>query len=98
MPGELVLLTARDCHMCAHGRAVLGELGVAWREVRDDDPAAAALASSAPPLRPVLFGTDGDVLAYGRLSSRRLRRDLERGPLHAIRGAGSSALHGTNGG
>ena len=78
----LVLLTAPDCHLCEHGRAVLDELadaGVcAWRGVESDSPEGRALAAGAPPLRPVLFDADGRVLGYGRLSKRRLQKTLSR--------------------
>ena len=93
MDGELVLLTAPDCHMCAHARQTLDELGLPWREVSEQSEDGAALAASAPPLRPVLFDGSGATVAYGRLSARRLRRDLERGRLHGIGGSRSPVLH-----
>jgi hypothetical protein len=72
----LVLLTAPDCHLCGHGREVLGELGSEWREVSDASEEGQRLAVAAPPLRPVLYAADGSVVAYGRLSLKRLRRQL----------------------
>lgn len=76
----LVLLTSRDCHLCAHGKEVLGDLAeeglLSWREVTSDSAEGQTLAAAAPPLRPVLFGAHGRVVAYGRLSARRLRRQL----------------------
>ena len=78
----LVLLTAADCHLCAHGRETLDalatELLLRWREVDADSEAGRLLAATAPPLRPVLLDADGAVIAYGRLSPRRLARDLRR--------------------
>lgn len=68
------LLTASDCHLCAHGRDVLDGLGADWREVGADSDEGRALAATAPPMRPVLFDSDGHVLAYGRLSEKRLRK------------------------
>ena len=77
---ELVLLTAPDCHLCAHGKEVLGELAdeglVSWREVGAESDEGRTLSATAPPLRPVLFGEDGRVVAYGRLSAKRLRRTV----------------------
>ena len=74
---DLVLLTARDCHLCAHGREVLDELAaegrLSWREVDAESDEGRALAAVAPPLRPVLYDADGRLLAYGRLSAKRLR-------------------------
>lgn len=75
----LVLLTAPGCHLCEHGKAVLEELGVAWRGVDAGSEEGRALAAVAPPMRPVLFTRDGGVLAYGRLSRRRLRKKLATG-------------------
>lgn len=76
----LTLLTAPDCHLCGHARNVLdglrADFGIAWREVSDESAEGRRLAAAAPPLRPVLFGGDGRTLAAGRLSSKRLRRDL----------------------
>ena len=76
---ELRLLTSPNCALCDHSKQVLGELAaegfVAWREVPIDSDEGARLAACAPPLRPVLF--DGErVAGYGRLSKRRLRRQL----------------------
>ena len=77
---ELALLTAQDCHLCAHGREVLDDLAaeglLSWREVSTTSPEGERLAAIAPPMRPVLFSDDGRVLGYGRLSQRRLRRTL----------------------
>ena len=72
----LTLLTAPDCHLCEHAKAVLGELGADWREVDSESPEGRMLAASAPPLRPVLYGAEGHVIAYGRLSLKRLRKQL----------------------
>ena len=80
---ELLLLTAPDCHLCEHAKGVLVQLGVRWREIDADGDEGRALAATAPPLRPVLFGADGRVLGYGRLSARRLRRQLAREGLAA---------------
>ena len=84
---ELVLLTAADCHLCEHGRGVLEEVDVDWREVADDSQEGELLAATAPPMRPVLFAGDGRVLAYGRFSVKRLRKQLR-----AIAPARSTAL------
>ena len=76
---RLVLVTAFDCHLCAHARDVLGRLGVAEsvREVDVESEDAKALADAGVLLSflPVLW--DGErVLGFGRLSERRLRREL----------------------
>lgn len=83
----VVLLTARDCHLCEHGMDVLDALAaeglLTWREVAADSEEGRALAATAPPLRPVLYDEDGRVLAYGRLSARRLRRMAPRAALRS---------------
>ncbi len=73
---QLVLLTAPDCHLCRHGRDVLNELGLPWREMADCSDDGRRLAATAPPLRPVLYEDTGRVIAWGRLSLKRLRKQL----------------------
>lgn len=81
----LTLLTAPNCHLCAHAREVLDSLAadglIRWRELDADSDDGSRLAAAVPPLRPVLLAADGHVLAYGRLSRRRLARDLARAQL-----------------
>jgi len=76
-----LLLTAPGCHLCDHGRQVLNSLAaeqlLTWREVDAGTDEGQNIAASAPPLRPVLYDPDGHVIAYGRLSARRLRRQQE---------------------
>jgi hypothetical protein len=72
----MVLLTAADCHLCEHAKGVLAELGLHWREVDADSDEGQRLASTAPPFRPVLCDSEGRLIAYGRLSRRRLRKQL----------------------
>jgi glutaredoxin len=75
---ELVYVTAEDCHFCEHGRAVLDELGVERAEIRADSEEAAALAAQGIPLSFMPVLTDGRrVIAYGRFSAKRLRRELD---------------------
>lgn len=75
---ELTLVTATDCHLCEHSRSVLDRVGADWRELHDLSPEGERLTRSAPPLRPLLFDDHGSVVAYGRLSERWLRRELDR--------------------
>jgi len=74
---ELVLVTSHDCHLCTHGHDVLARLGLAAREVDVDSEEAQALAEAGAPLSflPVLWD-GGRVVAYGRFSEKRLRREL----------------------
>ena len=78
MSEPLVFVTTHDCHLCEHGRAVLTALGLQAREISVDSAEADALAARGVPLAflPVLW--DGErVLAYGRFSEKRLRRELD---------------------
>jgi hypothetical protein len=91
----VTLLTARDCHLCAHGREVLEGLAaeglIDWHEVDAGSAEGRSLAATAPPLRPVLYDPRGRVLAYGRLSARRLRRQLSGAAVDGSR-SGSALL------
>lgn len=82
--GEYRLLTATNCHLCTHGREVLAALAadglLEWREIDSDSDLGRRLAAASPPLRPVLFDDQERVIAYGRLSERRLRKQLSVPP------------------
>ncbi len=77
----LKLLTAEDCHFCEHAKGVLAEAGIPYVEISPDSEEGQRLADGAPPLRPVLYSSHERMLAYGRLSARRLRKQHERGEL-----------------
>lgn len=74
---ELVYVTSPDCHLCAHGRDVLSTLHLEAHEISIESDEAEALAARGVPLAflPVLW--DGErVVAYGRFSEKRLRKEL----------------------
>lgn len=74
---DFVLVTSEGCHLCEHARSVLAALGVSAREIDVDSEEAQELAAFGVPLAflPVLW--DGErVVGYGRLSEKRLRREL----------------------
>jgi hypothetical protein len=78
---SLLLVTSPECHLCAHAREVLERLGgetpLTVREVDAGSEEAQALAARGVPLAFLPLLWDGKrVLAYGRLSERRLRREL----------------------
>ena len=74
---ELLYVTTEDCHFCEHGRAVLDELGIERHEVNVDSAEADELAEAGIPLSFLPVLTDGErVIAYGRFSEKRLRREL----------------------
>ena len=73
----LIYVTTDDCHLCEHGREVLDTLGIERREISDDSEEAATLAASGIPLSFMPVLTDGrHVIAYGRLSEKRLLKEL----------------------
>ena len=73
----LIYVTTEDCHFCEHGRDVLDDLGVGRREIAADSDEAEALAEKGIPLSFLPVLTDGErVVAYGRLSEKRLRKEL----------------------
>ncbi|RDI73658.1 Glutaredoxin [Gaiella occulta] len=73
----LTLVTGAGCHLCEHGRETLGALGVSYREVDVLSAEAADLAAQGVPLAFLPVLADGTrVVAYGRLSQRRLRKEL----------------------
>ena len=77
MTETLILVTGDECHLCEHGRGVLETLGVVAREIPVDSDEAAALAARGIPLAFLPVLTDGEqVIAYGRFSEKRLRKDL----------------------
>jgi hypothetical protein len=79
-PNELLFVTGEGCHLCAHGRGVLAALGLAVRELDLESAEADALAARGLPLGFLPVLTDGErVLAYGRLSEKRLRKELRLG-------------------
>jgi glutaredoxin len=73
----MYLVTTEDCHFCDHAHAVLAELGIEAEEVDVGSDLARALAERGIPLAFLPVLTDGErVLAYGRFSEKRLRREL----------------------
>ena len=74
---ELVFVTAPDCHFCEHAREVLTALEVDAREVSVESNEAEELAARGVPLSFLPVLTEGEnVIAYGRFSAKRLRREL----------------------
>jgi hypothetical protein len=77
---RLVYVTAPDCHLCEHGREVLGRLAAEMgftveKVVWDSAPGAALTQRDGVPFPPALYL--GEMLvAHGRLSERRIRRLL----------------------
>lgn len=79
--GELILVTTDDCHFCERANAVLTALGVDARHVPVASREAEDLAARGIPLAVLPALTDGErVIAYGRFSERRLRKELGMEP------------------
>ena len=79
--GELILVTSDDCHFCTRARAVLDTLGIEARDVTVDSGEAAGLAARGIALAFLPVLTDGErVIAYGRFSEQRLRKELTGEP------------------
>ncbi len=75
----LTLVTQDECHFCEHAHEVLEALGVTVREIRVDSAEAQTLAERGIPLAFLPVLTDGEqVIAYGRFSEKRLRKELAR--------------------
>ena len=73
----LELVVADECHLCERAHEVLAGLGVAARDVAVGSDEAEALAARGIPLGFLPVLTDGArVLAYGRFSEKRLRKEL----------------------
>lgn len=80
MASHLIYITAPGCHLCERGRSIVRELaeraGLELVEVGWDEPAARTLTDlDGVPFAPALYLEDR-LLGYGRLSERRLRKQM----------------------
>ena len=79
---EVLLLTKDDCKFCDEAKAILRRLGDEFQvRVSTDDigsPRGLALALHGGLLFPPGIVIDGRPFSYGRLSEKKLRRELER--------------------
>jgi glutaredoxin len=79
---EVVLLTQPHCAFCDDARQLLdrlaGEYDLTVREVDVASPEGQAVAREQAILFPPGIVVDGEGVAYGRPSERRLRRELDR--------------------
>ncbi len=78
---EVLLVTSPACHLCEMAKDVLGHLSgeypLRWREIDMASPEGLfiILASRAP--YPPVIVLAGEIYGYGRLSEKKLRRDLD---------------------
>ena len=74
---QLLLVTTGDCHLCVRAHEVLEQLGVEAHELDVSSDETRVLARRGIPLAFLPVLTDGErVIAYGRFSERRLRKEL----------------------
>lgn len=82
MTVEMALLTRPDCALCEHAKQVLSRLGDEFphqlREVDLTTPEGQQLGARCGMAFPPALLIDGEPVAFGRLSERRLRRELTR--------------------
>jgi glutaredoxin len=81
---EVTVLTQPECPLCEHATAVLarveGDFSLVVRHIALSSAEGRALAERHRVLfAPGVF-LDGQLVSYGRLSERRLRRQLTRSP------------------
>ncbi len=79
---EVVLLTQNHCSLCEHAKQVLDRLAAEYPvRITTLDLASSegrALAAHGGILFPPGVFLDGEPFSYGRLSERKLRRELDR--------------------
>jgi hypothetical protein len=82
--GQLVYLTAPDCAFCTDGRPIvqrLGrEMGLEVAELAWDSPRGKALVGRESAFFPPAVYLDDRLLGYGRVSERKLRKQLAKVP------------------
>lgn len=79
---RVTLLTQISCELCEHARAVLDRLSADFEleitTVAFDSPAGEELAQRGGLLFAPGLYLDGEPFSHGRVSERRLRRELDR--------------------
>ena len=82
--GQLVYVTSPDCTFCTEGRALVWklahEIGLELVELPWDSPQGKALVERGGAFFPPALYRDDRLLGYGRLSERKLRKQLARVP------------------
>jgi len=82
-PIEVLVLSRPDCASCDHAKAVLERIGrdfaLRVRELDLDSEERETHAREVSVMFPPAVFLDGKLFCYGRLSERRVRRELEKG-------------------
>lgn len=81
-PAEVVLLTQPHCDYCEQAKQVLARVAkehpLVVRTIDANSPEGEALAREGGILFPPGVFVDGQAFSYGRLSERKLKRELSR--------------------
>jgi hypothetical protein len=81
---DLVYLTSPDCAFCTDGRAIVQrlarEMGLDVSELSWDSPRGRALVAQGGAYFPPAVYLDDRLLGYGRVSERKLRKQLAKVP------------------
>lgn len=87
---EVLILTKSDCDFCDLAKEILerisSEYALSVSATRFDSREGEALAIAHRALFPPVIFIDGEFFCYGRLSERRLRRELDRRSASARKG------------
>jgi len=87
---EVQLLTQDDCAFCEDAKGILdrmsGDYGFSFTTIQLDGADGQALAERAGVMFPPGILIDGEPFSYGRLSEKKLRRELDR-RIGTVRGA-----------
>lgn len=79
---EVLIVTSTACHLCERAKDILTRLTteyrLRWREVDITSPEGSGIArESRAPFPPVIV-VEGSIYGHGRLSEKKLRKDLDR--------------------
>ncbi len=81
MTSRLTLGTSADCHLCDHARSIAhrlaADLDTSIEEIAWESPEAQLVRRDGVPFPPALYADD-ELLGYGRISERGVRRRLAR--------------------
>ena len=81
MTTRLTLVTTADCHLCGHARSVAQRLAADLKteinEIAWESPEADVVRRDGVPFPPALYADD-ELLGYGRISERVVRRRLTK--------------------
>ncbi|MBT8192344.1 MAG: glutaredoxin [Acidimicrobiia bacterium] len=78
---EILIVTSPACHLCEQAKDVLerlsGDYPLTWREVDMASPEGSDIVRSSRAPFPPMIVVGGQLYGYGRLSEKKLRKDLD---------------------